>query len=136
MPLSTEFSDEGAGVFLIASGIFTGQDLVASKLEIMEAATRGMPISYGFVDLSNIDRFSVDKDDIQDTALADEKIAKIVGKIKVAILAPTDIAFGMARMWQAYVDQIGWETYVFRDRTTAEAWLEANAHDFHTSASS
>ena len=40
----------------------------------------------------------------------------------VAIYAKNDLPFALARMWEVLVNEIGWETYVFRERTDALAW--------------
>jgi hypothetical protein len=43
----------------------------------------------------------------------------------VAIAGSDDLMFGLARMWEAYVDQAGFETAVFRELEAAESWIEA-----------
>jgi len=45
-----------------------------------------------------------------------------VGRI-VALYAKDDFPFALARMWQVFVDQTGWATRVFRDRSEATAWV-------------
>jgi hypothetical protein len=49
-----------------------------------------------------------------------------VPNMLVAIAAPRDYAFGMARMWQAFVEDTGWNTAVFRSRAAASDWLREN----------
>jgi hypothetical protein len=41
----------------------------------------------------------------------------------VALQAKDDLPFGIARMWQVYIDQTGWEVEVFRQRKKAVEWL-------------
>ena len=44
--------------------------------------------------------------------------------LRTAVFAPTDLAFGLARMYFAYADSEGSETVnVFRSMQKAEAWL-------------
>ena len=45
-----------------------------------------------------------------------------VGRV-VAIYAKDDLPFALARMWQVFVDQTGWETYAFRARPDAVIWV-------------
>ena len=42
----------------------------------------------------------------------------------LAIVAGQDIQFGLSRMWEAYVERVGWQTAVFRTRAEAELWLQ------------
>jgi hypothetical protein len=41
----------------------------------------------------------------------------------VAIVAPSDLAFGIARMWEAFAEVTRWNTHVFRSRAEADPWL-------------
>jgi hypothetical protein len=41
-----------------------------------------------------------------------------------AIVATSDVAYGMARMFAAYSERTGHQVCVFRDMASAEAWLE------------
>ena len=50
-------------------------------------------------------------------------MSKVVGVIGVAIIAPQDAPFGMARMWEAFAHDTGWQTQVFHDRPAADLWL-------------
>ena len=42
---------------------------------------------------------------------------------KIAIIAPSDIGFGMSRMYEIYSDVIPWDLVVFRSVESALAWL-------------
>ncbi len=42
---------------------------------------------------------------------------------KVAVVAPRDLSFGLARMYEALADAIPWDFTVFRNTDTALAWL-------------
>lgn len=46
-------------------------------------------------------------------------------KSKVALVMPEDLAFGMARMWEAHTATAGaFETHVFRSLDEAVQWIE------------
>lgn len=45
--------------------------------------------------------------------------------VKVAMYAPTDVAFGLIRMYQVFVEGSSSEMRVFRDRDEALQWLGA-----------
>lgn len=40
-----------------------------------------------------------------------------------AYVAPTDVAYGTARMLEAYAESVGGQVEVFRDLASAEQWL-------------
>lgn len=42
---------------------------------------------------------------------------------KVAVVAPKDVSFGLARMYEAFSDTVHWEFVVFRAADAALAWL-------------
>ncbi len=42
---------------------------------------------------------------------------------KVAVVAPKDISFGLARMYEAFAKSVPWDFVVFRDMDAALEWL-------------
>ncbi|MBN2416215.1 hypothetical protein JXO52_10255 [bacterium] len=53
------------------------------------------------------------------------QLAGIMVKPKVAVLAPTDLSFGLARMYEVFSDEIIWDFTVFRSLDAALAWVGA-----------
>lgn len=52
--------------------------------------------------------------------------------IKIAIIAPSDLSFGMSRMWETKVDMnSNAEVNVFREIEAALDWLGKNFDDIH-----
>jgi hypothetical protein len=47
---------------------------------------------------------------------------------KVAIIAPSDLSFGLARMYEMFSFEVPWEFVVFRDDEAAQAWLDNPRH--------
>ncbi|UCG50668.1 MAG: STAS/SEC14 domain-containing protein, partial [Candidatus Latescibacterota bacterium] len=45
------------------------------------------------------------------------------GRPKVAVVAPDDVSFGLARMYEVFSDDVPWEFVVFRAADAALAWL-------------
>jgi hypothetical protein len=45
--------------------------------------------------------------------------------VRRAIVAPTDLLFGLARMYASHAERGGGQIHVFRDRAAAEGWLRA-----------
>jgi hypothetical protein len=53
------------------------------------------------------------------------------GKGRCAIVVSREVDYGMARMAQAYLDEVGVELAVFRDLADAEHWLDRAAVHEH-----
>jgi hypothetical protein len=123
MAFATEFIDVGRGVLHTGSGTVTGQELIAGARLDLQAARDGLPLRYGLVDFTDIARFEVGSGDIREVARIDIELAKIIGTARVAVIASQDVAFGMSRMWEAYVHATAWQTQVFRDPAAARDWL-------------
>jgi len=47
----------------------------------------------------------------------------ITERPKVAVVAPKDISFGLARMYEAFSSEVPWQFVVFRAADAAFAWL-------------
>jgi len=55
--------------------------------------------------------------------LFEEKFGDVTVKRRVAVVAPADNSFGLARMYEALSARVPWEFRVFRDGDAALAWL-------------
>lgn len=128
MALATQYIDDGRGLLHTGSGIVTGQELIAGATQVLDDIRGGLPICYALIDLTDITGFEVSSDDIRGVAKLNLSMAEIIGPARVAVVAAHDIAFGMARMWEAYAHTTAWQTQVFRDRSEAENWLTVFRH--------
>lgn len=129
MAYTTEYIDDGHGVLHIGSGIVTGGELIEATAQELQAVRDGLPLCYGLIDFTDIERFAVVADEIRSIARLSVAIAGIIGEARVAIIAPQDVAFGMSRMWAGYAHATAWKTHVFRRRPEAETWLAAPPGD-------
>ena len=115
MPFSTEWVSEGRGVYLAGTGLLTGLLRESDSLKRLH---------YGLIDLTDVTELRVTRDDVLEFVQVDMQIALIVPRpLAVAIVAPGDLAFGIARMWEAFAEGTRWNTHVFRSRTEADPWL-------------
>jgi hypothetical protein len=81
-------------------------------------------LHYGLIDLTDVAELRVTRDDVLEFMQVDMQIALIVPRaLAVAIVAPSDLAFGIARMWEAFAEVTRWNTHVFRSRADADPWL-------------
>lgn len=124
MAYTTELLDHGRGVLHVGSEIVTGKELLDGSMLVFQALRSGHPICYGLPDFTAITQFQVGTDDIKALAKINTEMAKIVRQPTcVAVVAPSDLAYGISRMWEVYVEPTLWKTRVFRSRPEANAWL-------------
>ena len=55
--------------------------------------------------------------------LVEAKLADITASTKVAVVAPKDLSFGLARMYEVLSDSVHWNFVVFRAMDAVLAWL-------------
>jgi hypothetical protein len=124
MPYSTEIIDNGKGIRHVGNGTVSGQDLMSSASTVLKMIQAGLKPEYALTDLSAVTDFSVSAAEIAKNALLNKDIAGLLPAVRIAIVAPNDVVFGMARMWQAHMDDSGWTSQVFRNRKEALVWLK------------
>jgi hypothetical protein len=100
-------------VFIEYSGIVTNSDLAAGATEYGPLAAEYMML----VDLSKVEGFEVTTEGI--CSIGQRSGGDRVNRC--AVIAPTDLAFGLARMFQTYSANPG--VAVFRDAAGARLWL-------------
>ena len=55
--------------------------------------------------------------------IAEQYYSDVSAQPKIAVVAPEDISFGLARMYEVFSDSVPWKFSVFRDIDTALEWL-------------
>jgi hypothetical protein len=86
----------------------------------MLADPRFDPEYRGLADLAEVTEVTIDARAMAETAA----MPLYQPGTRRALVAPSDIAFGMARMFAVYAERSGQEVRVFRDLAEAERWLE------------
>ncbi len=124
MPYSTEVIDDGKGILHLGSGTVTGQDLMSSASAVLKIVREGLKPDYALTDLSAVTAFTVSADEIAKNVALNKDIARLLPSARIAIVASSDVVYGMARMWQAHMEGSGWTSRVFRHRSEAIAWLK------------
>jgi hypothetical protein len=81
---------------------------------------------YAFFDFDDVTEVAISTAELRDVADMGIKASQQMPKgTVVAIYAKDDLPFALARMWQVFVDQTGWETAAFRERPEAVLWLQS-----------
>jgi hypothetical protein len=117
------YLENGRLLLLHGSGVLTGPELVSTTRSLVENEDAARRVDTVLVLLEEITRLDVSADDIRKIVEIDRRLAELIPRAVVAIVASKDEVFGMSRMWEMMVEFTGWKTRVFRTRTEADAWL-------------
>ncbi len=123
MTIHINHIDDGVGIEIIATGIVTGEEIFTAHREIYNERNLGTQ-RYQLIDRSHCTEYRVTPEEIKKIAEIDRAASETNPDIIIALVSPTNLQFGMSRMWQAYVEESGFTTEVFHDRESAEKWLE------------
>ena len=80
------------------------------------------------VDLRGLERLDVSSESIRRLVSMFTPLDGVAPNTRLAIVAPRDDVFGMARMYQILRSDAPEEIAVFRDRAEADAWLAGHRH--------
>lgn len=123
MPLTTETTEDCMGVVHIGTGTVTGEELVAASRAALSLVQNTQNFHYEFVDFSDATELQFAKEHV-DQITAQDRLAAVVRPDAVVIMvAPQPEFFALAKEWQQRVEDLGWSTFVARDRDTAISWL-------------
>jgi len=123
--MTSELTDCGRKLLLRATGKLTASDISSNQaaLEQQKDALRNLQTC--LLDFTEVSAMSLTADEIQQLAERDKQLARLLPPITIAVAAPTDVVFGLTRMWEVFAEGTRWQTRVFRSRTEAEAWLQS-----------
>jgi hypothetical protein len=122
MPITYHIDAERRLVLTHASGILTDADLLAHKERLARDAAFD-PAMAQLSDLREIQRLDVTAAGVR--AMVDHDTVHVARRTghRLALVVPTDDAFGMARMYQLMRREDDGNVGVFRTMPEAEAWL-------------
>jgi hypothetical protein len=120
MALATDFQDGGRTLFLSGSGVLTGHELIDATEALLVQPERVGRITRAMVLLANVTVLDITPDQIRRLVGLDQQLARMAPRVAVAIVAPKEYMYGLARAWEALVDSTGWQTAVFHSRLDAE----------------
>jgi hypothetical protein len=112
------------GIVFICSGALTGEELLSANQSLITERSRGM--RYAIVDLSAAEEIHVSPAELRAAVEDDKRLAQITAPgMLVAIAAPQDLGFGLARMWEVFASRdTAWRISVFRSIDDANSWIQ------------
>lgn len=123
MPIEHEF-DAGARVLLVRmSGIVTDEDVLAYAEMITSDETLD-PAHDELIDLREIETPLATTRTLRRVADLFRSFERQPESVKVAFIATSDAAYGIARMYQAFRAESAAEMRVFREMDEARSWLD------------
>jgi hypothetical protein len=124
MPIQIEFRHEGRGVLYRCEGVLGLQQIADANNRLLVSPGRIRKLKYAIVDASLMEPQYFSPSEMDDIVLQDRQIASYVSPgFLVAVVAKQSAVFGLARMWQAYIEGIGWEIDIFLSLEGAQSWI-------------
>lgn len=122
MAHTIEFTPNAAE--LCFTGLVTGQELIDAKDRFFGHAFEPVA-AYVLCDFSEGEKFDIPSSDVD--RLVEQDRAEIARhpKLLEVVIAPQNLVYGLARMWQAKVNSVRPHTAVVRSRDEAMEWLKA-----------
>jgi len=125
MPIDIEGRQNGLGVIYKCSGVVTIDDFFQAGLGFLAHPEEIKKWRYCIIDLTPVGAMNINAEDIRAVVEQNKRIAAIApsGAI-LAVASPKDLGFGLARVWEVLVEEVGWETMTFRSRAEADVWIQ------------
>ena len=123
MPYTATYVDDGKGVLKKGTGHVTGLEIFTSALQETANKDRPRGVRYALVDFSEATDLKITPEDIRRIVELNRKLAVTSPGELVAIVAPAELPYAMARLWHTLSDDIGWKRNVFHTRADAIYWL-------------
>lgn len=123
MPIKSRINPEQKLVIVRHVGSVPDGEFLTSYKALFQDARYDKSFNI-LIDLRRADSSARSPNTLRDFAsFVQQQFAAAESGPKVAVVAPDDISFGMARMYEALSDSVPWEFKVFRDAAAAVSWL-------------
>ena len=121
MPIKENSVDQG--IELSCTGDVSPECLLQSCCGILQNDIRKASLSYMLFNFTDTDLMDISYSEV--IQLADKKYCfeGVLEGFKIAIVAPTDLVFGTARVWESYMQESVVDTAVFRFLHDARSWV-------------
>ncbi len=99
MPYRLVITQDGRCLRRIGEGVLTGQEIIQAVRALPEEVPEPERITHGLIDLTAVTRLEITTAELETIATLDRGHSRRFKVTRVAIAAPTDLAFGLARMY-------------------------------------
>ena len=124
MPIKINYIKDGVGVEFVLTGRVTGAKIIEANKEIYSTTEKILKQKYQIIDRTRCTAYHINAEEIKVIAEQDKEAAKHNPNIIMVFVATNALQFGASRMWQDYVGESSFLTKIFRNRKSADEWLE------------
>ena len=124
MPLDIAYPNNGEGIEVRALGHINSNEILQVYNEIYSEESIKKR-KYFLIDRSGCKEGAMSSAGIQEIAACDRLALEVNPNLIIAHIAPTDLQYGLTRMWEAHVGYNKFSIKIFRDRKNAEAWIKS-----------
>jgi len=124
MPITFELKESDNYFITKYVGIIRSSELLDSWIQFLEG-NNWIPGLNELADLSEADLSELNKYDLVRLSMYVDRIyaANNIKQVRVAVFAPSNVPFGMSKMYEAYSEQSTELVQVFRRKEEALEWL-------------
>ena len=124
MPIELEFTNDGSGVIYECEGSLGLQHFADANGRLLASPDRIKRLKYIVINGASVEPQYFSVTQMEGIILQDRHIASYaVEGLLVALIAEQGAVLGLARMWEAFVEGIEWETKIFPTLAEAETWV-------------
>ena len=133
MPIQLEFVHDGLGVIYRCKGTLGLQHFSVANDQLLAAPERMRKLKYALIDAVSMEPTIFSPSEMESIVLQDRQIASYAAPgLLVAVVVERNVVFALARMWEAFIEGIGWETKIFPSITEAQDWVRIRVKEkFH-----
>lgn len=122
MPVQINNLQDGIGIEFISSGVVTGKEIIEANRKIYTRENL-LRLKYKIIDRSTCTDYRVTPEEIRLIADQDIEASKINKNIVIVLVSSTPLQYGMTRMWQVHAEDIGFQSKIFKDRESADEYI-------------
>ena len=124
MSIELAFTHDGLGVIYQCEGSLGLPHFADANSRLLALPERIKKLKFVIIDGASVEPQYFSVTQMEGIVLQDRHIASYaVEGLLVALVAEQSTALGLARMWEAFVEGIGWETKIFPSLAEAETWV-------------
>ncbi|MCK5689199.1 hypothetical protein KAI87_08010 [Myxococcota bacterium] len=123
MPYEITYIDNDAGVVTRYFGIFSDDDQCQSLADKTVSEEKARGLRYSISDYTDVTKMEITPAGVAKNAHAAVKLSEINKDLLVVLIVPSQLEYGMGRLFQARSDQSTWKTKLVRNRAQADEWI-------------
>lgn len=126
MPVQWSVNEPEGVLEVRGQGVVTDEEYYRAHAEFFAVSSSPKLSRRSLADWSEVTELVLSTEAIRNSVqMTGEIVRQLPGEHRVALVAHAPAVFGMCRMWQTLIEQVGVDACVFSDRAEALRWLLA-----------